>query len=602
MSSNNEKITTIDSFPTDGISRVVYRYGGFFRNENNDSTNPFIEVLFIEIRLSDQWLFLDKCSTFLVPFVEIDSVQVGSIWIGNTLSDRTYKFNNKLVERNFLFNLSTNKPKNIKVTDKMPNSVEYYMPLKNYYLPDPNKVNYNIVGFPFTKYSNQSYQKVNHCVMVSNDNIQVIASSVHVLHACFSNTKEIRKLLLKTSITKIISRYFENYSAEYVNDKLQYFIKFRPPYEKSFADMSIAFLANLALNDYVQKIVTKLQFSLENTEYANYQIGNNARYPIVFPPHPNILDVRVEGIWLDSNKSRFIITRFIRVAPITDHHINFYQDQPQTTVPQKDKDPIPKEKHEKKNEHINTEEPPSRVNGEYRKQSDVETGNSIGLITYIYDDLPNVPVEAESYLHEYTDKSENVETSSDDPYGNEKTNIKKSETIEKPPTRDGRFDLEHIIQALSELESDSNSPISSISSVEADGKTISGFHLLQIKKIVEKPKHPSWIDDTRGRQLLFLQLEINNRNDFCYFLDIKKNKKHEGYCAFIFFTQYELSSTQIKKICTELESAKGIKKWASKCETFIMSIIAIKHMYATPNEWKDKFTFLFKSNKKNGKS
>ncbi|EKP31852.1 hypothetical protein ACIN5099_1950, partial [Acinetobacter baumannii OIFC099] len=41
---------------------MVYRYGGLVRNEDNDSTNPFVEVLLIEIRKSDQWLFLDKCS------------------------------------------------------------------------------------------------------------------------------------------------------------------------------------------------------------------------------------------------------------------------------------------------------------------------------------------------------------------------------------------------------------------------------------------------------------------------------------------------------------------------------------------------------------
>ncbi|EMB9891853.1 hypothetical protein VAL32_003848, partial [Acinetobacter baumannii] len=73
-------------FPNDNISRVVYRYGGLVRNEDNDSTNPFVEVLLIEIRKSDQWLFLDKCSTFLVPVLDLDAVQHGSIWDGNVLT------------------------------------------------------------------------------------------------------------------------------------------------------------------------------------------------------------------------------------------------------------------------------------------------------------------------------------------------------------------------------------------------------------------------------------------------------------------------------------------------------------------------------------
>ncbi|EMT92155.1 hypothetical protein ABNIH6_19517, partial [Acinetobacter baumannii ABNIH6] len=43
---------------------MVYRYGGLVRNEDNDSTNPFVEVLLIEIRKVINGLFLDKCSTF----------------------------------------------------------------------------------------------------------------------------------------------------------------------------------------------------------------------------------------------------------------------------------------------------------------------------------------------------------------------------------------------------------------------------------------------------------------------------------------------------------------------------------------------------------
>ncbi len=74
---SNEKVITIDCFPNDDIHRVAYRYGGFCRNEGNDATNPFIEVLLIEIGKNDQWLDLKKCSTFLVPFRDIDVVQQG---------------------------------------------------------------------------------------------------------------------------------------------------------------------------------------------------------------------------------------------------------------------------------------------------------------------------------------------------------------------------------------------------------------------------------------------------------------------------------------------------------------------------------------------
>ncbi|EMG9596459.1 hypothetical protein ACFIPQ_003730, partial [Acinetobacter baumannii] len=140
MPVNNDKITTIDCFPNDNISRVVYRYGGLVRNEDNDSTNPFVEVLLIEIRKSDQWLFLDKCSTFLVPVLDLDAVQHGSIWDGNVLTDQSYRFSGKLITKRFSFDFTNNKPKNIKLTDRIPNTSDYYIPLKNYFLP--NKVDY----------------------------------------------------------------------------------------------------------------------------------------------------------------------------------------------------------------------------------------------------------------------------------------------------------------------------------------------------------------------------------------------------------------------------------------------------------------------------
>lgn len=220
MPTNNEKITQIDVFPSDGISRVVYRYGGFYKNDNIDSTNPFIEVLLIEVNLlnksqnrrTDQWLLLDKCATFLVPFLELDSIQIGSIWIGNTLSNKTYRFDEKLVTKKFTFDLSAIAPRNVRLIDKIPNSNEYYMPLKNYFLPNPEQVKCDIQGFPFSKYSKDSFQKVNYCLLTSTDNIQVFASANHILHSCFSNTKDIRELIISTSIRQIINRYFEGYS------------------------------------------------------------------------------------------------------------------------------------------------------------------------------------------------------------------------------------------------------------------------------------------------------------------------------------------------------------------------------------------------------
>lgn len=165
MSSNkNVKVTTIDCFPNDGVRRTVYRYGGFLRNESSDSTNPLIEVLLIELQDNDKWINVQRCSTFLVPFLEIDTVQIGSIWEGNILQDNVYKFYGKLITKNFTFDFTSHKPKNIKPTYKIPNTNEYYMPLKYLMLPKGN--DFILQGYPFTHYSSETYRQVNHCLMV----------------------------------------------------------------------------------------------------------------------------------------------------------------------------------------------------------------------------------------------------------------------------------------------------------------------------------------------------------------------------------------------------------------------------------------------------
>ncbi|MGS5777325.1 hypothetical protein ACVETM_19455, partial [Acinetobacter baumannii] len=484
---------------------------------------------------------------FLVPVLDLDAVQHGSIWDGNVLTDQSYRFSGKLITKRFSFDFTNNKPKNIKLTDRIPNTSDYYIPLKNYFLP--NKVDYVLQGYPFTKYTNDSYRKVNHCLMHSNDGTQVITSSIHVLHSLFVNRKDIRGLLLGTSSQSIINRFLESYTTEIVDDNVEYKIKIRKPYE-DIGETAIIFLANLALNPYVQTIVDKIQRSMEITEFNHLQQGTGKRYPIVFPPHPTKLFLEAEGIWLDDNKTRFFITRVKKFDPINDHMIDVNKDLTNTISKPDEKNPRPREKSQNKNEHINTQKPPSRTSGEYRKRSEVETGNTQGILKYSFNEPTDDPIEVGASNQPYSDKSEEVETSSDEPYGNQNTKIKKSETTDTPPSRDERFDIQYIIQSLQELASEMGSPLEHLSAINEHGEMIASINLLQIKKLVPEPKHPSWIDYDKGRKLLFLKLDLKDQNGFSYLIDIHKNKNHEAFCAFLIFTQNKLTSEQIKKICS----------------------------------------------------
>ena len=195
-------------------------------------------------------------------------------------------------------------------------------------------------------------------------------------------------MILSSLIQNIINRYLESYTTESVEDQTEYRIRIRKPYE-DLGEIAIIFLANLALNEHVQNIVERLQHSMEITDFDPLQYGK--RYPIVFPPHPTKLSVEVEGLWLDDNKTRFFITRFKKVDPIDDHTIDVNQDHINTIPKDDEKNPIPREKSKNKNEHINTQKPPSKVNGEYRKRSDVESGNTNGILKYSFNEPTTDP-------------------------------------------------------------------------------------------------------------------------------------------------------------------------------------------------------------------
>lgn len=598
MPAPNKKLITIDCFPHDNVRRVAYRYGGILRNGDSDTTNPFVEVLLIElvteVSKGNQWLNLKRCSTFLVPLLDIDTVEQCSIWEGNVLTDEIYNFSGQLITKKFSFNFNEHKPRNIKIADRISNTFKYYIPLKKIYLPQ--KSDFVLHGYPFTKYSDESYKKVNHCLMVSNNNIQVITSSSHML-ILFSRTKEIRGLLLSTPVDSIINRYLESYTTEIIENQIEYKVKFRKPYN-SFGENDKIFLTNLALNQHVINTVETLQQSMEITDFSPYHPRNQARYPIIYPPHPTQLSVEVEGIWLDDNKSRFFVTRFKKVESINDHFINVDTDVP-NTAPKNNDNSIPKERSKDKNQHINTQQPPSRVNGEYRQRSNVETDNTKSVLRYTFNELIDDPIEVDSNVQPYTDNSQDVETSSDQPYGNEKTKTKKSETTDKTPKRDDRFDIQYIIESLQSLKLENDSLLQKVYAINKFGDEIEGFSLLQIKELVPNRTHPSWIDDKLGRQLLFLKLELKDRIDHCYLIDINKNKNRERFYAFFIITSHRLTGEQISKICIELESAKGTKKWTTNYEHFTRQIIYLKHFWETPDEWKNKFKNLFKALNKN---
>ncbi len=83
--------------------------------------------------------------------------------------------------------------------------------------------------------------------------------------------------------------------------------------------------------------------------------------------------------------------------------IDVNKDLTNTISKPDEKNPRPREKSQNKNEHINTQKPPSRTSGEYRKRSEVETGNTQGILKYSFNEPTDDPIEVGASNQPYSD-------------------------------------------------------------------------------------------------------------------------------------------------------------------------------------------------------
>lgn len=176
-------MTSIDSFPDDEIERVVYLYSCLKLNTSSESDNILIEVLLVELDAANPNRLNvssgNSYNKYDVTFRDLDTVQIGSIWKGQTrIEGKKFSFNNCIRTVNFEFDFSINKPQIIRFDAKIPNSNEHYLYNEKIFIPK-NEYNTNI---PFRYYP---FLMSKYCILKSNDNIEVIVSCIHSLHAFY---------------------------------------------------------------------------------------------------------------------------------------------------------------------------------------------------------------------------------------------------------------------------------------------------------------------------------------------------------------------------------------------------------------------------------
>lgn len=592
-------MTSIDSFPDDEIERVVYLYSCLKLNTSSESNNILIEVLLVELdaanpnrlNISSE----NSYNKYDVTFRDLDTVQIGSIWKGQTqIEGRKFSFNNCIRTVNFEFDFSINKPKIIRFDAKIPesDSNEYYLYNEKIFIPK-NKYNENI---PFRYYP---FLMSKYCILKSNDNIEVIVSCIHSLHAFYIPArKDIRGHIINEnySIPHIVDLFLDKYEIQHNENGDTLSVVMKKNIVKTIGKEAITLLANLALNKNTQEKVLNIRNSLNDIKLDKTGKPYPSRFPSVIPPHSTTMRLTAEGIWLENGK-RFLITHVSKVSPIADYPIVAYAPITETEEKEEttDKEKIYRKGRNKKsrnNTRINTQKDPSHNRGENRKQTDI----SVDFSDFDIEIIEEV-IETESNIQyvENKEKDKKIDDeSSGNRYGNRKNKPRKSENTEKKSNKPEVDDLALIFSSLKKMESNDSSKLIKVSCINQQGNLLDIFSLLQIKQIVKSPTYNTWINDEVGRSLLFLKLELTDFHDHLYLIDIKKNNKNtESFCFFLFITKKMLNEKNIKMICEAIEGKKGTKKWFDICKTDFDQKRALKHMPTVQSDWIVSFDKIF---------
>ncbi len=593
-------MTSIDSFPDDEIERVVYLYSCLKLNTSSESDNILIEVLLVELEATNPNRLNvsseNSYNKYDVTFRDLDTVQIGSIWKGQTrIEGRKFSFNNCIRTVNFEFDFSINKPKIIRFDAKIPesDSNEYYLYNEKIFIPR-NEYNENS---PFRYYP---FLMSKYCILKSNDNIEVIVSCIHSLHAFYIPArKDIRGHIINEnySISHIVDLFLEKYELQHSENGDTLSVVMKKNMVKTIGKEAITLLANLALNKNTQEKVLNLRNSLNDIKLDKTGKPYPSRFPSVIPPHSTTMHLTAEGIWLENGK-RFLITHVSKVSPISDYPIVAYAPVTETEEKEEtiDKEKIHRNGRNKKkhnNTRINTQEDPSHERGENRKQTDIIvdfTDFDIEIIEEVIKTESNI-----QYIESKEKNNNKDEESSGNRYGNKKNKPRKSENSEKKSNKPEVDDLTLIFNSLKNIETKKNSTkLTKVSCVDQKGNLSDSFSLLQIKPIVKFPIHNTWINNEIGRSLLFLKLELADFHDHLYLIDIKKNNKNnEAFCFFLFTTKDMLYEKNITMICEAIEGKKGTKKWFDICKTNFNQKRAMKHMYTVQTDWVDSFNKIF---------
>jgi hypothetical protein len=310
-------MTQITAFPDDNILRVVWWYGAIRKKEDYP-----IEVLLVEWGNKSN----PDIGTYKVPLTDLDSVRLGSIWQGQYETNEVLSFNDSVVTESFEFDLIKSPPINIEFTSTILNTNIPYIPKQFFKLPYPySNQTKKLLYYP----ENYNRSRIN--VLLTKDDKEVLISSIETLTTLYTpSRKDIRERLLSPKILEDFSKFFNSYSSSESGD--EYFVELNPTIEGKIGEEAIVFLAHLALNPRVEVAVDKIHVTIENTTLDKNNKPYPNRYPVIEPPHGDNLKFTADGIWLNENKTRFLVLRVTKFNVMSDKSITIRKESRHNNV------------------------------------------------------------------------------------------------------------------------------------------------------------------------------------------------------------------------------------------------------------------------------
>ena len=289
-----KKNFSIPSFPNDKIKRVIYLYGCLKKNTSEISSSPLIQVCLNEISETDG-CFLNNFVFAYVPFKQLSTVKLGTVWRGQNLIFDNYNFYNSMIYKSFNFNFNFYPPKVINYTSINSHTQKKFFDTKFSF---PNISSHSFIN------EFLMFEDVNYCLLKSLSGVDVVIPPYLILDKLFCNSSTVKEKLLSQSIDQILNKYVNHLKIHVSN-----FRTIEVQRKKSLLGLSnrnLHFLIRLATNLYSKNIISIMQKSLEHTN--TYQKNNQKfpRYPIILPPQERDLQLYVRGVWLDNCQTFFV--------------------------------------------------------------------------------------------------------------------------------------------------------------------------------------------------------------------------------------------------------------------------------------------------------